>query len=629
MKRMFNKMFVPKDVDSDERYLKDQVKFYSLDRYADTENALCKILEQIFQKCQEEKEELVAKLCHDYVDLMLRRSVGSKDYLSKMEKIYEKTDGTGGVCGATCDNFKFVYYCLDCQQGDSAIMCPPCFSDSNHQGHRAYRDTNVGGYCDCGDPALWDPKGYCPDHTGKINIDDSWKESKRTEFQQYLIKGLFPIIQVWDRHSVKPVKHVQILGLLVKDFIIPALTQMWGISDPVAVKTVIANSLTAPITCVARDCVPRLFHRHDDLLAPKPNNKEREDCRCSLLSLILRFALQLNTTEENEANPVNEFLSDLCAVPSFKKELSLEYFRHIRFLYNTDPKRGDITSSDLLDKQFLLLGSLSTQEELIKQCDVLAHLNCLKDLLLFMLKSATPNSRTEMYQKMLTPIMYLVDLFLVQDTPSDFKPSQEAETAAEGPIRSLTRLKIGLAEFFADILAAFDAHAEDMISGTSRLQENDAIEGLYQQLVADLMGARYLLAVCSNLANCINSLSPSDKTTGMVSLLQQLALRLQASHGFSEERKTTTNFASVTEAVFVQLMLLGVCTTVCRPKQQLREFDADAYKPLKTLIWNGSPGLDAQAETLVWRRVAFACAKSLGLTREMQRGLWVSCLVLT
>ena len=49
-----------------------------------------------------------------------------------------------------------------------------CFNNSNHEGHRTWLKTNVGGCCDCGDPEGWDVNGACSKHKG---IDSSKDEA--------------------------------------------------------------------------------------------------------------------------------------------------------------------------------------------------------------------------------------------------------------------------------------------------------------------------------------------------------------------------------------------------------------------------------------------------------------------
>ena len=49
-----------------------------------------------------------------------------------------------------------------------------CFNNSDHEGHRTWLKTNVGGCCDCGDPEGWEMKGACHKHKG---IDSSKDEA--------------------------------------------------------------------------------------------------------------------------------------------------------------------------------------------------------------------------------------------------------------------------------------------------------------------------------------------------------------------------------------------------------------------------------------------------------------------
>ena len=49
-----------------------------------------------------------------------------------------------------------------------------CFNNSDHEGHRTWLKTNVGGCCDCGDPEGWEMKGACHKHKG---IDSSKEEA--------------------------------------------------------------------------------------------------------------------------------------------------------------------------------------------------------------------------------------------------------------------------------------------------------------------------------------------------------------------------------------------------------------------------------------------------------------------
>ena len=77
---------------------------------------------------------------------------------------------TLGVCAKTLKAGDVAWKCEDCEKDPTCIICSDCFNKSDHEGHRVWLKTDVGGCCDCGDPEAWDMKGCCPDHAG---IDSS------------------------------------------------------------------------------------------------------------------------------------------------------------------------------------------------------------------------------------------------------------------------------------------------------------------------------------------------------------------------------------------------------------------------------------------------------------------------
>ena len=49
----------------------------------------------------------------------------------------------------------------------NSCICIECFRQGDHEGHDYYlHASSGGGCCDCGDPAAWDPKGFCCVHAG-------------------------------------------------------------------------------------------------------------------------------------------------------------------------------------------------------------------------------------------------------------------------------------------------------------------------------------------------------------------------------------------------------------------------------------------------------------------------------
>lgn len=81
---------------------------------------------------------------------------------------------TLGVCAKPLKAGDVAWKCEDCEKDPTCIICLDCFNNSDHEGHRTWLKTNVGGCCDCGDPEGWDMKGACSKHRG---IDSSKDEA--------------------------------------------------------------------------------------------------------------------------------------------------------------------------------------------------------------------------------------------------------------------------------------------------------------------------------------------------------------------------------------------------------------------------------------------------------------------
>lgn len=81
---------------------------------------------------------------------------------------------TLGVCAKPLKAGDVAWKCEDCEKDPTCIICMDCFNNSDHEGHRTWLKTNVGGCCDCGDPEGWEMKGACHKHKG---IDSSKEEA--------------------------------------------------------------------------------------------------------------------------------------------------------------------------------------------------------------------------------------------------------------------------------------------------------------------------------------------------------------------------------------------------------------------------------------------------------------------
>eukprot|EP00927_Polykrikos_kofoidii_P008151 TRINITY_DN13385_c0_g3_i1.p1 TRINITY_DN13385_c0_g3~~TRINITY_DN13385_c0_g3_i1.p1 ORF type:complete len:1642 (-),score=261.41 TRINITY_DN13385_c0_g3_i1:104-5029(-) len=80
--------------------------------------------------------------------------------------VIRQSQPKAGACPVQWSRNNIGFRCLDCEFDTSCVQCVECFFKSNHLGHdvKMFRSSG-GGTCDCGDPASWDPAGFCSDHS--------------------------------------------------------------------------------------------------------------------------------------------------------------------------------------------------------------------------------------------------------------------------------------------------------------------------------------------------------------------------------------------------------------------------------------------------------------------------------
>eukprot|EP00397_Hematodinium_sp_SG-2012_P001443 GEMP01001445.1.p1 GENE.GEMP01001445.1~~GEMP01001445.1.p1 ORF type:complete len:1447 (+),score=275.80 GEMP01001445.1:28-4368(+) len=69
-----------------------------------------------------------------------------------------------GICTAQWGARHIAFRCFDCETDDSCVICPPCYFESDHEGHRVQIIRTGNGCCDCGDEGSWKKEGFCPNH---------------------------------------------------------------------------------------------------------------------------------------------------------------------------------------------------------------------------------------------------------------------------------------------------------------------------------------------------------------------------------------------------------------------------------------------------------------------------------
>jgi len=77
--------------------------------------------------------------------------------------VMEKDDSP--CCGIVWTSNFVAYRCRTCATSPCMSLCAACFERGNHEGHdyNMFR-SEAGGACDCGDPHVMSPSGFCPRH---------------------------------------------------------------------------------------------------------------------------------------------------------------------------------------------------------------------------------------------------------------------------------------------------------------------------------------------------------------------------------------------------------------------------------------------------------------------------------
>ncbi|KAI3386754.1 hypothetical protein SNEBB_004756 [Seison nebaliae] len=69
------------------------------------------------------------------------------------------------ICGLLWNTSYVAYRCRTCGLSSCMSLCSECFLNGNHEGHDYNMfKSNAGGACDCGDPMVLKPNGFCPNH---------------------------------------------------------------------------------------------------------------------------------------------------------------------------------------------------------------------------------------------------------------------------------------------------------------------------------------------------------------------------------------------------------------------------------------------------------------------------------
>jgi len=268
------------------------------------------------------------------------------------------------ICGKQLDEPGIYFRCLDCEKVHQvqSALCPECFDQSNHEGHRVCIINLVDGLsatCDCGDDAVIKQEGLCPKHITedvdvKVLIEKLPKEILQN-YQLVLKKSLycvFSLFEIYQRAEKPSMKNMIFLLATqtfneILDFCQITVEEISPFFMTVFGYTLQDNLLSG---------FDLFWHNCEDLFAdenPRLVNVEHAcTCQCSLLSNFFRIGNVLGKPEQAR---LEKQLLESSTVASIKENLGINYMKYLPFLLNQDYSFVEFSKdtlkvfSDLLD----------------------------------------------------------------------------------------------------------------------------------------------------------------------------------------------------------------------------------------------------------------------------------------
>ena len=286
------------------------------------------------------------------------------------------------ICGKKLAEPGIYIRCLDCElvHEIQSSLCPECYHESDHEGHRISIVTLCDGVtatCDCGDVDV--VSCSCPNHKaqeidvkallGKLpaNLLEKYQVAIKKAF--YCVVCLFEISQKASlsiiKNAVFDLATQTLNGVL--DFCQRAVEE---ISDVFSIVTgaTLQNKFLEKYDAIWHECED-FFADEDPHLV---NIEQSHSCECTILANLYRIG---NIMGKFEQFRVNKFILESSKVLSIKEQACVEFMKYLQFLLNQDyssyvciEELGTL-SSELLN----MIGSLCIRESTVKK---LVDINC-------------------------------------------------------------------------------------------------------------------------------------------------------------------------------------------------------------------------------------------------------------
>jgi len=309
-------------------------------------------------------------------------------------EINEKT-----ICGKRLNQPGIYIRCLDCEKMHEvqSSLCPDCFENSNHEGHRVCIVNMTGGIaatCDCGDVSIINPEGSCPNHQAQeIDLKNFLKKIPTIfieRIQTVIKKTLYCCTSIYamaDR--AKDIKTNKCLLAFADGLLDELIVFLKALSDHLKewLTTIIGMTLQENFL----EGFNKVWHNCDDFLAD--DDPEAVDvtqshaCKCSVFGNILRVG---NTMHKNMQTKLSDFMLECIVVQSIKDNIGMEFVKYMAFLlcqtYSIDYPPEIILP--LFSEILNMSGHIFMKESMMKE---LVDSNCI-DILIQIVQKAIAKS---------------------------------------------------------------------------------------------------------------------------------------------------------------------------------------------------------------------------------------------
>ena len=124
--------------------------------------------------------------CEELIKGKKNSDIPFYDYLEILQKQLKKSS-----CTSSWTSNTLSVRCETCSNCKNSCICIKCFLNGNHEGHDVSLHYFLDGNCDCGDPSMFNPSGYCSNHSNPDSHPERTQIDKETRIALIAISRAF------------------------------------------------------------------------------------------------------------------------------------------------------------------------------------------------------------------------------------------------------------------------------------------------------------------------------------------------------------------------------------------------------------------------------------------------------